>query len=399
MRPMPTAKKSPAKKSAKSVTKKPATAKKAAPPPRPTKKGVAKKPIAKKPVVKKPVVKKPVPKKAGVARPKPTRVASTTPAKASTKPALPSKTKSAKTSTAKRSLLDRLATATIPADAWALSRVQPGQGVTPHIDQLFAIGFPSMITVVDEPLVSTDPDKALKTYDLSRVVSLEMLPRLYALKSAYGEDEARLAFAREPASFQLAEVLEDELVAGAWDRIWMLEAMFGATSVAEAFVTAFTLVPDEEWLDGPIESGSASVIRGLGAVLDRTPADVRTRLRAQLEALYTRLGDAAQGRPGKALDVILHGRAGVERSGNRTGNRDDGPIHLSELHWATDDPAWVVAQLASRFATLQPADREIFDARHGVIGGPDAVAAMRLSISRLMRDHRHAVTEQLALFA
>lgn len=394
MRPMPTAKKSPAKKSAKSVTKKPATAKKAAPPPRPTKKGVAKKPTAKKPIVK-----KPVPKKAGVARPKPTRVASTTPAKASTKPALPSKTKSAKTSTAKRSLLDRLATATIPADAWALSRVQPGQGVTPHIDQLFAIGFPSMITVVDEPLVSTDPDKALKTYDLSRVVSLEMLPRLYALKSAYGEDEARLAFAREPASFQLAEVLEDELVAGAWDRIWMLEAMFGATSVAEAFVTAFTLVPDEEWLDGPIESGSASVIRGLGAVLDRTPADVRTRLRSQLEALYTRLGDAAQGRPGKALDVILHGRAGVERSGNRTGNRDDGPIHLSELHWATDDPAWVVAQLASRFATLQPADREIFDARHGVIGGPDAVAAMRLSISRLMRDHRHAVTEQLALFA
>ncbi len=300
---------------------------------------------------------------------------------------------------AKPSLLDRLASATVPADAWALSRVQPGLGVTPHIDQLLAIGFPSMITVVDEPLVSTDPAKALKTYDLSRVVSLAMLPRLYAMKSAYDEDEARLAFARDPASFQLAEVLENELVAGAWDRIWMLEAMFGATPVAEAFVTAYTLVPDEEWLEGPIESGSASVIRGLGAVLDRTPAEVRTRLRGQLEALYTRLGDAAQARPGRALDVILHGRAGVERSGNRTGNRDNGPIHLSELHWATDDPAWVVAQLASRFATLQPADREIFDARHGVIGGPGAVAAMRLSISRLMKDHRHAVTEQLALFA
>lgn len=293
------------------------------------------------------------------------------------------------------SLAERLAGVSIPADAWALSLVEPGVGITPHIDQLLALGFPWMISVVDGPLPSTDPTKALKTYDISRVVTREMLPRLYASKRAETEEESHAAFAAEPVPFELASVVDDELRTRGWDSVWMLEAMFGSKSVAEAFVAAYLKLPIDAWFESPLSSWGDTVVSGLGMVLDRSPAETRGSLRGQLESVYTTLsGVEKYSRAVRRLDVILHGREALERRGA-------GRYDTSDYHWARDDRSWIEEQVLAVAPTWTNRDRVWFDARLAFTGGPRVLAELRkVSATNIVpSDSRKAVSQQLALFA
>jgi hypothetical protein len=296
------------------------------------------------------------------------------------------------------SLAERLLGVSIPADAWALSQVEPGVGITPHIDKLLALGFPNMVSVVDGPLPSTDRKKALKTFDISRVVTREMLPRLYAYERAETEEDRDAAFAIEPAPFELASVVKDELSERGWNRVWMLEAMFGSEPVAEAFVASYLELPTEEWFDSPIGSWGDAVLSGLGMVLNRTSADTRGRLRGQLESLYQRLREV-DGRSvaRKRLDVILHGRAGLERSGKR----GTGRYFTTDYHWARDDRSWIEEKVLAAASKWTNRDRIWFDAQLAFTGGARVLARLReVSLANIvMADHRKAVSEQLALFA
>ncbi|MFN0247702.1 MAG: hypothetical protein ACKV2T_12520 [Kofleriaceae bacterium] len=361
------AKKSPARKPAKPeksarkpATKKPVATKTASKP-------ATSKPTASKPTASKPAAKKTASKPAGK--------------KTASKPAAKSRTSS---------LADRLAAVAIPSDAWALSRVKPGVSVSPHVDRLLAIGWPHMISVVDEPWTPTNAKQALRTYDLSRVVPRDMLPRLYAYKSVYDPSQRDAAFAAEPMDVTLASVIYDETTAHTWERIWILEAMFGAEPVATEFVDALVKAPSHEWEDSVV---SAAAIKGLGSVLDRASAVVRAQLRGKLEELYAGLGDNAPTGAGKALDIILHGRKGVARSGRLEPDNSD-------FHWARDDAKWVEKEVLAKAPTWKGRDRNWFDAQLAFVGGPKVLAAMRASLASggVYSEHVKAVGDQLSLF-
>jgi hypothetical protein len=293
------------------------------------------------------------------------------------------------------SLAERLAGVSIPADAWALSLVEPGVGITPHIDQLLALGFPYMISVVDGPLPSADPKKALKTYDISRVVTREMLPRLYASNRAETQDEKHAAFAAEPVPFELASVVDDELYTRGWDSVWMLEGMFGSKPVAEAFVDAYLKLPLDAWFESPMSSWGDTVMSGVGMVLDRTPAKMRAELRGQLESVYAKLsGVDTFSRAVRRLDVILHGREALERRGA-------GRYDTTDYHWARDDRDWIEQQVLAVAPTWTSRDRTWFDARLAFTGGPRVLAELRkVSAANIVTaENRKAVSQQLALFA
>lgn len=316
------------------------------------------------------------------------------------KPAKTVKNTAPKNAPAMAGLAERLAGVAIPPDAWALTRVERGVGVTPHIDNLLALGFPCMISVVDEPLPSTDAKKALRTFDISRVVPRAMVARLYAYKRAEGDPataaNAGEVFASEPAPIELAAVVDRELRARDWSRVWLLEAMFGSTAVAEAFVDAYERLPDEKWFVPPLGAWGNIAIKGLGSVIDRTPAATRERLRARLDALFARL-DARDGhsRALRGLDVILHGRAGYEAGEN------SGSVSLGDYHWARDDRAWIESRVLASAATWTNRDRIWFDAQLAFAGGPTVLAKLRevAAANIVMKDHREAVNAQLALFA
>jgi hypothetical protein len=120
----------------------------------------------------------------------------------------------------------------------------------------------------------------------------------------------------------------------------LLEAMVGGPETVAIFAQLLAERPDDAWsADHP---ALAAAVFELGFVLRRC-RKAREAARSDLARTYRagRSNDVA-----RALDLVLHGRAGAERSA-RT-ERD-------HAH-ATDDPAWARARIVDPATTASPID-------------------------------------------
>ena len=143
--------------------------------------------------------------------------------------------------------------------------------------------------------------------------------------------------------------------------------------------------------EGKLDTYGGGVISALYFVLLRSPPVTRDALVVRLEALFRRISAVypdGSSRPLKGLDVILHGHAGVERSGYRS---SDGDI-FQDLIYADDDPAYVEKRALAVVARLKPADRARYDLRIAFLGGANVVEAMKSETKRFYSGYRKDIT-------
>lgn len=297
---------------------------------------------------------------------------------------------------------DYLELATLPEDAFGLSRAH-GLGVTPRIEAFLGLGFPHMLATVEDAL--PDYETAQKVFGsspsapLRGVVPRELAARRYAMSRAV-PDAAHLKQAFEsPPKVTLDAAVKALVQHGTSVQLFALEAMFGSVAVAEAVVTAYAKAPIASWKE-PLDRAGWNVLRGVGWLLLRVPTAQRTSLRGMLEETYERVAktDAKGWRTAKALDVILHGRAGVERSGGRAGNQPSGKLFLSDLAYVDDDRDWLIDTVTRHLTTMKPADREHFDPQLVVQGGAPLLKAFRAETARFRAESRKSMDALLLLF-
>lgn len=257
-------------------------------------------------------------------------------------------------------------------------RPLPSWAADERAGQLIALGYPEMLVVGDGDFAGDDA-ALQKQMSATRIVPRNALERTYKI---YARDTA--AKVRLPAAVK--HLVERS---GNHFALFALEALFGVSPTAAAVVDALAAVPTKTWAR-KLDAFGGQAIKGLAFLLWRLPAKERDALRARLETLYR---EQSESRPAKALDVILHGRAGVERSGS--GNL--GQLHLTDLRHVDDDPVWVTTLVIERLQTLRPADRAIFDLQVGVAGGPKAIAALKAGTAKFPSDQKKSIAAQLSL--
>lgn len=301
-------------------------------------------------------------------------------------------TKSAKISLKTKSLRDVLDGIAPPIDAWGLARAK-GLGATATIEGHLGCGFPGVVLTTDEALTDTPTIESFqKLYPYGTVPGVMpawAVARLYRVCDGRVEPAAAL---RDEAPLALDEAeLANLLLRGNSLLVWLLEAALGAAPVLDAVVGYMTSTDPEIWIHA---AAAQPVVRGLGRVLLRVPTAVRAAHVGTLEALFGKLFTDKPSQAAKALDVVLHGRAGVERSGKGF----HGALFLSEYAWADDDPAWVIEGVRACLAKLRPADRAIFEPQVVVAGGVPLIEAFRSSQEKFQVVFRKNMTAHATLF-
>lgn len=224
-------------------------------------------------------------------------------------------------------------------DAYGLKFVRKGFAKTPEDDVLFALGYPHIVTKPGEP----------------------------ARKLREAVVEALTTFEGQ---------------------LHQLEATHGAADVATHAVDYITKLPAKAWKSGDWETFGDDACRALYFVLLRTPAKLAVDLRKRLEATFKKIAPTMKDgfwRPLEGLDVCLHGKKGVARSGYKP---DDENLSLSDLIFCDDDPAFVVSELKRELPTIKGSDAPRFSARYGFVGGAAAVKLLRDNLGRFARSER-----------
>lgn len=147
----------------------------------------------------------------------------------------------------------------------------------------------------------------------------------------------------------------------------LLEAFVGPDAAFDAIVDALERLGGGEWKNG--NDTRLQIVSALGWIHLRTSGDRRPRLQALFErwGAPEPLGERQRATGHHALDRILHGRAGVERSGARR----DGKFFPSELAFVHDDPAFVLAVVE---AFGKPDKYTVPDVRNAFLGGEPVIA-------------------------
>ncbi|HET7500616.1 MAG TPA: hypothetical protein VFK02_06415 [Kofleriaceae bacterium] len=296
------------------------------------------------------------------------------------------------------------------AKAWGARFVKAGFATTAAGDLAFALGFPHLEYIVDN-----HPDDARaemiayerRSYRLGwprnvairwcRITACKGFKRTpqgateldgagkKAIKNGapLGPDEVALTL---KAMFSDTTSYEDlrELVR-------LFEAFVGPELVATSIVDALEKSSNNVW--GHQDPDRAQVMHHLGFVLLRLPAALTDKLRARLAAIFERRVKALptkelgprKGERGsllRALDVVLNGKAGAERSGER--NED--AIEPGDLVHVTDDVAFV-RDAACRVTSPDP--RLVF------LGG-EPVLEHLLAVFPRLRGQHHLVLDGFA---
>ncbi|HMG56227.1 MAG TPA: hypothetical protein VK601_22160 [Kofleriaceae bacterium] len=232
------------------------------------------------------------------------------------------------------------------AAAWGARLVVPGFALTREADLAFALGFPHLEYIIDD-----HPDDARaemiayerRSYRLGwpRSVATRWC-RITASKGCRRTPQGatELDTAGKKALKNNAPLSAEEIAA-------TLKAMFSDTSSYEDLrdlVRLFEAFAGPELVAGSIvdaldKSGNAiwnhqdhdraQVVHHIGFLLLRLPSGAADKLRGRLAAIFDRRVKALpskelgprKGERGsllRALDVVLHGRAGAERSGERS---------------------------------------------------------------------------------
>jgi hypothetical protein len=343
----------------------------------------AKKPSATKPAKPAASAKKPAPKKP-LTRTAPKAVKPDAEAGARGATAKPSTPTSAATKGRGGDLANVLSSAPYPTDAAGLARAK-GLGVSSGVEAFLGLGFPHMIVPTDEPL-GTFADRA--SFLKAHAPDANVMPRAAVrLQLAVQTDYAASPTLPKPKALALEKAVADAIRYHTGRTAWQLEVLFGTLPVAEAIVARLAATPEKAW---DKLRGAAPIVRALPWILWRIPAADRVRLLSQLEVVFEGLPSY----PGvKALDLLLHGRTGVERSGRTL----TGALHLGTLTFATDDPDWARDEALRILSNLRPQDREHFDPQLVVLC-PDLLPVFRASLPKFMVEQRPRMEAHLSLF-
>jgi hypothetical protein len=249
--------------------------------------------------------------------------------------------------------------------AYGARFVKPGFALTPQADLAFALGFPHLEYIVDD-----HPDDARaemiayerRSYRLGwpRNVAIRWC-RITASKGCrrtpQGATELDTAgkkalkngapLATEEVALTLKAMFSDtssyeDLRA----LVWLFEAFMGPELVATSIVDALEKSSNNVW--NHQDHDRAQVMHHVGFLLLRLPAGLADKLRSRLAAIFERRVKALpskelgprKGERGslvRALDVVLHGRAGAERSGERS----EDVIDPGDLVHITNDAEFV----------------------------------------------------------
>src|SRR5262245_34136525 len=251
------------------------------------------------------------------------------------------------------------------AAAYGARFLKPGFATTPAGDLAFALGFPHLEYIVDD-----HPDDARaemiayerRSYRLGwpRNVAIRWC-RITASKgfkrTPQGATELDPAgkkaikngapLAAEEVMLSLKAMLSDTTsYEDLRELVRLFEAFTGPDLVATSIVDALEKSGNNVW--NHQDHDRAQVVHHLGFMLLRLPASITEKLRARLAAIFERRVKALpnkelgprKGERGsllRALDVVLHGRAGSERSGERS----EDAIEPGDLLHVTGDEAYV----------------------------------------------------------
>lgn len=302
--------------------------------------------------------------------------------------------KSSTAAGATSSLLGVLSALTPPSGVFGDARAR-GLGANATVEAFLGCGFPRIVIGVDAPATPRDVAAFTKRYPhgtLPGVMPREDIARLYRLRTTgLGPEEQTAALGEDAALERVGDELTRLFSVGVGGSLplWLLEALFDADTVLGAAIAFMGSHEPETWMHEP---RTTSLVRALGTMLLRVTPAAHAQYVGALDGLFTRLD--ARSKAAKALDVILHGRAGVERSGDGHGGR----AFLAEYAWAGDDPAWVTERVLARLSTLRPADREYFDPQVVVAGGVALIDAFRTSADKFQAVFRKDMAAYATLF-
>lgn len=288
--------------------------------------------------------------------------------------------------------------------------LQPGFATTPEADLAFALGFPHVEYIIDNH--PDDVRAEMIAYD-RRSYRLGW-PRHVAIR--WCRITASKGFKRTPqGATELDGAGKKALKNGApltadevaltlksmfsdtssyddlQDLVRLFEAFLGPELVATSIVDALEKSGNAVW--NHQDHDRAQALRHVGFLLLRLPTKQADSLRNRLETVFDRrvktlpnkeLGPrkGERGSLLRALDLVLHGRAGAERSGERTEDVIE-PADLVHIH---DDAAFV--QEAAKM-------RVCADPRLAFLGG-DAVLEHWLEVFLRLRGLHAQLADNLA---
>jgi hypothetical protein len=294
--------------------------------------------------------------------------------------------------------------------AYGARFVKPGFATTKAGDLAFALGFPHLEYIVDD-----HPDDARaemiayerRSYRLGwpRNVAIRWC-RITASKgfkrTPQGASELDSAgkkalkngapLSAEEVALSLKAMFSDtSSYEDLQELVRLFEAFMGPELVATSIVDALEKSGNNVW--NHQDQDRAQVMHHLGFVLLRLPAALADKLRARLAAIFDRRVKALpqkelgprKGERGsllRALDLVLNGRAGAERSGER--NED--ALDPSALVHVTSDETFV-SEAARRLASP--------DARLVFLGG-DPVLEHLLEVFPRLRGQHHLLVDSFA---
>ncbi|HEX4416352.1 MAG TPA: hypothetical protein VH165_00575 [Kofleriaceae bacterium] len=156
------------------------------------------------------------------------------------------------------------------------------------------------------------------------------------------------------------------------DLVRLFEAFMGPELIASSIVDALEKSSNNVW--NHQDHDRAQALRHTGFLLLRLPASLADKLRGRLAAIFDRRVKALptkelgprKGERGsllRALDLVLNGRAGVERSGER----DEDMLEPADLVHITNDPAFVCEAARQRVSV---------DSRMVFLGGEPVLERM-----------------------
>lgn len=297
--------------------------------------------------------------------------------------------------------------------AWGARFVQPGFATTPETDLAFALGFPHLEYIVDNHADDARAEMIAyerRSYRLGwpRNVAIRWC-RITASKGCRRTPQGatELDTAGKKALKNAAALSADEVAqtlkaifsdTSAYedlrDLVRLFEAFMGPELVASSIIDALEKSSNSVW--NHQDHDRALVMHHVGFLLLRLPGALADKLRGRLHAVFDRRVKALpskelgprKGERGsllRALDVVLHGRQGAERSGERS----EDAIEPGDLLHVTGDRDFVREAACRR---LSPDPRLVF------LGGEPVLDHLLDGFVRLRGLH-HALLDGFAEIA
>jgi len=260
---------------------------------------------------------------------------------------------------------------------------KPGFAFTADDDLAFALGYPHFFMLADGHPDDADPEKAAPLYVSKHDFEPPMWPREVAARMARGfglqakPDQLKKAYKTAGALTEAearALVKRDLHRENGWIQVYLLEALLGPSVVVGAVLDEIERYSTtKRWEDSGLEnrSNTPSMLLRLGYLLLRLPAAEEANARGRLEALYkawSKRGDSLRETAAEALDVVLHGKEGADRSAYKP---DDENVSTGQPLHVLDDPAWIVRAVRASGA---PDASSTPDPRLVFLGGEEVLA-------------------------